>query len=167
VGVGALVVAGMWLSWFLAPGFWQDSGQPTNSAGYDSLEVGLVVVVALFGWYVWTHSHEDPPLAIVAGLIVLVAALLVVFASAYFNFGSPQNFTGAALQHPARLTHLDALSLAVGNLSTAGSAVGPRSQWARGLVMTQQLVDFAFLGFIASIALGRLRTSRTATPKDA
>lgn len=159
VAVGALVVAAMWLSWFFAPQVWSEdpnSTHPDNNVGYDVLVIGLVVMVLLFGWYVWTHSHRDPPLAVLSGLIILVAGLIVVFASAYFNFGSPQNFTGIS-GHSARLSHLDALSLTAGNLSTAGSPVGPRSQWARGLVIIQQLVDFGFLGFIAAVAIGRLR----------
>jgi hypothetical protein len=146
----------MWLSWFFSPSFWSESlvAGRASHADYDALEVVLIVLVFLFGWYVWRHSHEDAPLTILAGLVVLTGALLVVFASTYFNFGSAQNFV---IHHGGRLTHIDALSLAVGNLSTAGSTVTPRSQWARGIVMTQQLVDFAFLGFIAAIAISRLR----------
>lgn len=94
---------------------------------------------------------------------MLTGALVIVFASTYFYFGSPHNFV-APFGSPSmtgRLTHLDALSLAVGTLTTAGSADLPRSQWARGLVTTQELVDLVLFGFIAVIAIGRFRLPRS------
>jgi hypothetical protein len=158
VGIGAALVLAMWLTWFYLPGFWNESGPGSGASSrayYELLVGGLAALIAFFGWYVWTRAHTAQPLMIVTALLLLAAGLIIVFASAYFQFGYPPNFsTAPSVRH---LSHLDALSLAVGTLTTAGSVVTPRSQWARGLVMTQQLVDFAFIGFIASIAIGRLR----------
>lgn len=159
-GLGALIVVAMWLSWYEAPGWWNESlsdqGRATK-VDYLVLVLALMLVIIAFGWYVWTNSHKGPPLAIVVGLILITAALIVVFASAYFYFGGPHNFTTTPASHSGRLSHLDAVSLAVGTLTTAGSAVTPRSQWARALVIIQELTDFAFIGFIAVIAFSRLR----------
>ncbi len=160
IGLGALVVLGMWLSWFFAPSFWNESldASPASRADYEALVGVLVVLVGVFGWYVWTRSQTDSPILVVAGLAVLAAGLIVGFASAYFYFGGPQNFGGlGGPPSPPRMSHIDALSLAVGTLTTAGSSVSARSQWAKGLVMTQQLVDFVFIGLIATIAVGRIR----------
>jgi hypothetical protein len=159
---GSTVVLAMWLTWFFVPSIWTESSFVSGNASaaeYDGLVGGLAALIILFGIYVWTRSHSDPPLLVLTGLALLAAALIVVFASAYFYFGSSANFTTeSAVHHGAgRLTHIDALSLAVGTLTTAGSTVSPRSQWARGVVMAQQLVDFAFIGFIATVAISRFR----------
>ena len=166
IGLGAVVVLGMWLSWFFVPSFWNESLDATRAsrADYEALVGVLVLLVGVFGWYVWTRSQTDPPILVIAGLAVLAAGLIVGFASAYFYFGSLQNFGGlGGPPHPTRLSHIDALSLAVGTLTTAGSSVSARSQWAKGLVMTQQLVDFVFIGLIATIAVGRIRIASRPT----
>jgi hypothetical protein len=162
IAAGAMVVLASWLTWFFLPSIWTESSFVSGNASkaeYDALVAGLAVLIIAFGIYVWTRSQSDPPLIVLTGLALLAAALIVVFASAYFYFGSSANFATESAVHlgAARLSHIDALSLAVGTLTTAGSTVSPRSQWARSVVMTQQLVDFAFIGFIATIAISRFR----------
>lgn len=63
VTVGALVVAAMWLSWLFIPALWTFQPVGHRHGGrieYEILVVVLIVLIGLFGVYVWARSHAIP-----------------------------------------------------------------------------------------------------------
>jgi hypothetical protein len=84
-------------------------------------------------------------------IIVILAALMILqgFTIAYYAIGNAKNFSQP-------LTRLDALYVALGNLSTAGTGnIYPISEGARAWVTGQYCADIAFLVGLVSFLLWR------------
>jgi hypothetical protein len=83
--------------------------------------------------------------------ILIIAALMILqgFTVTYFAIGTATNFSQP-------LTRLDALYVAIGNLSTAGTgSIYPTSEGARAWVMSQYIADGILLIGLVSFFLLR------------
>ena len=108
-----------------------------------------VLVIAFVGTVAITRSGW-PMEAIVGGLILSAGCLVCVFADLYYSIGTTRNFS-------MPLSHLDAIMVAVGTLSTAGTGdVAPKSELARGLLTTQMSLDVLFVGVVLALAVASL-----------
>ncbi len=95
-------------------------------------------------------------LRIVAPMLVITASTLIVnFSYIYWSHGTAQNS-----DHP--LTQLDAIFMAMGILSTAGTGdLVARSQWARGMQTLQMTVDILFVLLAVAVVVGHFLAERT------
>jgi hypothetical protein len=83
-----------------------------------------------------------------------LAILIGLFAFAYWNAGTRGNWN-------MRLSHLDALYVAVGTLTTAGTgAIQAQSELARTLLTAQMVVDIVAFTLVTGILVTRLSSSR-------
>jgi voltage-gated potassium channel len=89
-------------------------------------------------------------------LVVSVPLLVLSFAATYLvvDHNSPGSFTEA-------MSRLDAAYFAVTVLATVGFGdITPVTDVARSLVMSQMLVDLAFVGLVAKVLVGAVRRRR-------
>jgi hypothetical protein len=81
-------------------------------------------------------------------------AVIADYSFFYYTCGAEQNWS-------IRLTHLDALFITFGTLTTAGTGdIHPRTELARGLMMSQMIVDILTVTVMATLLLARLGASR-------
>ena len=117
----------------------------------------LVVLVLVLVWQIRSVSRSPHPvLRGVESIVVSVPLLVLTFAATYavVEHNSPGSFTEA-------LSRLDAAYLAVTILSTVGFGdITPVTDVARSLVMSQMLVDLAFVGLVAKVLVGAVRRRR-------
>jgi hypothetical protein len=119
------------------------------------LELFALVLVLL--WQIRSVGRSPHPvLRGVEALAVSVPLLVLTFAATYVvvDHNSPGSFTEA-------LNRLDAAYFAVTVLATVGFGdIAPVTQLARSLVMSQMLVDLAFVGLVAKVLVGAVRRRR-------
>jgi voltage-gated potassium channel len=121
------------------------------------LLLGLVVLVLVLGWQIRSVQRSpNPTLRGVETVTVAVPLLVLTFAATYvaIETSSPGSFTEA-------LSRLDAVYFAVTVLTTVGFGdIAPLSDTARSLVMSQMLVDLAFVGLVFRVLVGAVRRRR-------
>ncbi len=121
------------------------------------LALELLVLVLVLGWQIWAVGRSPHPvLRGVEAVSVSVPLLILTFAATYVivDNTSPGSFTEA-------LSRLDAAYLAVTILATVGFGdITPVTDLARSLVMSQMLVDLAFVGLVAKVLVGAVRRRR-------
>lgn len=124
----------------------------------------LLALVLVLGWQIRSVSRSPHPvLRGVESLVVSVPLLVLSFAATYsvVDHNSPGSFTEA-------LSRLDAAYLAVTILSTVGFGdITPVTDVARSLVMSQMLVDLAFVGLVAKVLVGAVRRRRDEMQSEA
>ena len=117
----------------------------------------LLALVMVLAWQIRSVGRSPHPvLRGVESLVVSVPLLVLSFAATYavVDHNSPGSFTEA-------LTRLDAAYLAVTVLATVGFGdITPVTDVARSLVMSQMLVDLAFVGLVAKVLVGAVRRRR-------
>jgi voltage-gated potassium channel len=117
----------------------------------------LLALVLVLAWQIRSVSRSPHPvLRGVESLVVSVPLLVLSFAATYsvVDHNSPGSFT-------EDLSRLDAAYLAVTILSTVGFGdITPVTDVARSLVMSQMLVDLAFVGLVAKVLVGAVRRRR-------
>ena len=117
----------------------------------------LAALVLVLVWQIRSVGRSPHPvLRGVESLVVSVPLLVLTFAATYavVDHNSPGSFTEA-------LSRLDAAYLAVTILATVGFGdITPVSEVARSLVMSQMLVDLAFVGLVAKVLVGAVRRRR-------
>jgi hypothetical protein len=117
----------------------------------------LVALVLVLGWQIRAVGRSPHPvLRGVEAVVVSVPLLVLTFAATYVvvDHNSPGSFTEP-------LSRLDAAYLAVTVLATVGFGdITPRTELARSLVMSQMLVDLAFVGLVAKVLVGAVRRRR-------
>jgi hypothetical protein len=117
----------------------------------------LVVLVLVLGWQIREVTRSPHPvLRGVEAVVISVPLLVLTFAATYVvvDHNSPGSFTEA-------LSRLDAAYLSVTILATVGFGdITPVSDVARSLVMSQMLVDLAFVGLVAKVLVGAVRRRR-------
>jgi hypothetical protein len=111
-----------------------------------TLALGLIATSAVFVWRV-ARQRLWQSLILAANLLFLV---IFGFAFAYYAIGGASEWT-------APLTHLDALYVALGTLSTAGTgSIAPVGQGSRGLVSLQMFVDIVVMVLAVGVLVSRL-----------
>jgi voltage-gated potassium channel len=90
----------------------------------------------------------------VATLVFLVLYVIVLFAWTYWDIGTFTNFGQP-------LTHIDALYVSVGTLSTAGTgSISAMSKLARGIQSAQMTIDMVLVVFVAGVVVTRFMAGR-------
>ena len=121
------------------------------------LLVELIALVLVLVWQIRSVGRSPHPvLRGVEALVVSVPLLVLTFAATYIvvDQNSPGSFTEA-------LSRLDAAYFAVTVLATVGFGdIAPVTEVARSLVMSQMLVDLAFVGLVAKVLVGAVRRRR-------
>jgi len=117
----------------------------------------LIALVLVLVWQIRSVGRSPHPvLRGVEALVVSVPLLVLTFAATYIvvDHNSPGSFTEA-------LSRLDAAYFAVTVLATVGFGdIAPVTEVARSLVMSQMLVDLAFVGLVAKVLVGAVRRRR-------
>ena len=117
----------------------------------------LIALVLVLVWQIRSVGRSPHPvLRGVEALVVSVPLLVLTFAATYIvvDHNSPGSFTEA-------LSRLDAAYFAVTVLATVGFGdITPVTEVARSLVMSQMLVDLAFVGLVAKVLVGAVRRRR-------
>lgn len=130
--------------------------RPAGAVGVRLL-VELIALVLVLVWQIRSVGRSPHPvLRGVEALVVSVPLLVLTFAATYIvvDHNSPGSFTEA-------LSRLDAAYFAVTVLATVGFGdIAPVTEVARSLVMSQMLVDLAFVGLVAKVLVGAVRRRR-------
>ena len=106
----------------------------------------LVLTVAPFELLADARSATRPEL--LGKFVYLLALLFFGFSLIYYDLGSKQ------LWSPDDLSHVSALFVTMGTIVTAGFAgIEPKSDWIRGLLVLQMIVDIVLVASVGSIAL--------------
>ena len=117
----------------------------------------LIALVLVLVWQIRSVGRSPHPvLRGVEALVVSVPLLVLTFAATYIvvDHNSPGSFTEA-------LSRLDAAYFAVTVLATVGFGdIAPVTDVTRSLVMSQMLVDLAFVGLVAKVLVGAVRRRR-------
>jgi len=117
----------------------------------------LIVLILVLGWQIREVTRSPHPvLRGVEAVVISVPLLVLTFAATYVvvDHNSPGSFTEA-------LSRLDAAYLSVTILATVGFGdITPVTDVARSLVMSQMLVDLAFVGLVAKVLVGAVRRRR-------
>jgi voltage-gated potassium channel len=121
------------------------------------LVLELFALVLVLVWLIRSVARSPHPvLRGVEALVVSVPLLVLTFAATYVvvDHNSPGSFTEA-------MSRLDAAYFSVTVLATVGFGdIAPVTDVARSLVMSQMLVDLAFVGLVAKVLVGAVRRRR-------
>ncbi len=146
------LLAILYLAWFQVIFDSRDRLSPS-----DAVFAGVFVIVWLAA-AVWAILRESSLLAAIGFSVYSIAILIGFFASLYLGSGSPDDWS-------RRLSQLDAVTLAMGTFTTAGTyGVTPMSETARGLVTLQMGVDVIATVVIFGLLAARLTELRTKLP---
>jgi hypothetical protein len=152
-GLRILVVTGTLVAVYVSAPLGQ---RPVGSIAFRLL-LGIVALVLVLGWQIRSVQRSpNPTLRGVEILAVGVPLLVLTFATAYYatDQAGTDSFTES-------LTRLDAAYFSVTVLTTVGFGdIAPHSETARSLVMSQMLVDLAFVGLVFRVLVGAVRRRR-------
>jgi voltage-gated potassium channel len=117
---------------FLLFGVGAPAAEAIFRASDRSATRGLVAFMALYTW----------------------AVLIATYSTVYYNTADEGNWSRG-------LSHVDALLLTMGTLTTAGTGdIQPRSELARGLLTIQMTLDVVVVTIMATVVLSRLSKYR-------
>lgn len=147
------MVTGAMVAFYVAAPFDQ---RPAGAIAVRLL-LELLALVLVLVWLIRSVSRSPHPvLRGVEALVISVPLLVLTFAATYVvvDHNSPGSFTEA-------LSRLDAAYFSVTVLATVGFGdIAPVTGVARSLVMSQMLVDLAFVGLVAKVLVGAVRRRR-------
>lgn len=149
IAFGLVIQALLWVDFFRA--------RPIAVSPVSVLfEIVLIVLGVIFLLY--TGLHKAHLRYLLLALFNATGVLVAGFSFLYWTHGTQAdaNFT-QPLSH-----HLDAVYFTLGTLSTLGTDIYPKSQWARGVETVQMALDIVFFTFGVAFLLHRLTTD---TPK--
>jgi hypothetical protein len=131
----------------------QKGTAPLASIGI-SLFIFLTFIGTFMGGFAAVAKREYSRRVAVIAVISTAVIIIQDFTLVYFNIGTVANFSRP-------LTRLDALYVALGNFTTAGTGnISPISEEARAWVICQYSIDVALLTGLVSFLLWRV----SATP---
>jgi hypothetical protein len=114
------------------------------SVGY----IVVVLVVSPFALLAQARSATRPEL--LGRFAYLFLLLSFGFSLIYYDLGSKE------LWSPNDLSHVSALYVTLGTIASNGFAgVEPKSDWLRGLISLQVIVDIVLVVFVGAVALQR------------
>jgi hypothetical protein len=152
IPIAALLMLMLYVAWFQVIFDSRDRLSPS-----DAVFAGVVVSLWLAA-AVWAILRESSLLAAIGFSIYSIAVLIGFFASLYLGSGSPHDWS-------TPLSQLDALTVAMGTFTTAGTfGVMPVSQTARGLVTLQMGIDIVATVIIFGLLAARLAELRLRDP---
>lgn len=124
---------------------------------------GVVVVgacsLALVGIATLRVLHDDHLKEVVVAVVYVGMTVVTDFSLFYYSSGAHHNWSKP-------LTHLDALVVTFGTLTTAGTAdIHPHTEVARGLLLAQMIVDVFLVTILVGLLVGRV-AARRSEPAD-
>jgi hypothetical protein len=144
MGLQIVVQIYIWLAFFTT-----NARHPSIGNSYEDFGLVVILVISLI-WLILQDAASRAWLAFV--VVGMLSSLLITFAQVYYNYGGDGAFT-------QRLTHLDAVYIAVGIFTTAGTGtLAPLSQQMRLAQTIQMLVGFVFVAIAIGMALQRFMT---------
>lgn len=128
----------------------------TRRNGHD--DIGLYIAVALSAFLIsttiWLAVTNAPAGAIAINGLATISNVLALFTGVYYNIGGQGDFNHT-------LSHLDAVYVALGTATTAGTGdLVAKSQTARLVQTCQMGTDFALLGIALTIAVTAIMSKR-------
>ena len=122
-----------------------------------AIAVTLVAIAFASLRVVASALHPTRSVWVVLYLAVHALSVLVAdFAFIYWRSGTRANWG-------MPLSHIDALFLTIGTLTTAGTGgIGPHTEWARGMLTLQMTVDIVCVTLITGLVISRLSSRRPA-----
>jgi Ion channel len=127
----------------------QDGVSPATIVGLGAFSafIGGIIIMRLL-------NPEEDLLAIASGALITLIVLICSFSLLYYKAGAEGHWS-------QRLTHLDALLLTIGTLTTAGTGdLQAHSEIARGLLLAQMSVDLVVVTGMITIFLARIASHR-------
>lgn len=119
-----------------------------------SIAFVMLAVAGSIGVAISVVRMHCPLLQAVVATVNTGVTIVVAFAMLYYDSGSAENFG-----HP--LSRLDAIYVAIGTLTTAGSGnLEATSELARGLLTGQMILDLAFVGVAVTLLVTRIAERR-------
>jgi hypothetical protein len=116
--------------------------------------VGLTLGTILLSQVQLTTARD-----LATNAVAIVFLLLATYSVTYFTYGTRRDWS-------TRLSHVDALSVALGTFTTAGTGdIHPRSEFARTLVVSQMAVDILVATVMAAFVFSRLTSSEAELPE--
>jgi hypothetical protein len=96
------------------------------------------------------HARSATNAELFGKFAYLLVLLFFGFSLIYYYLGSKQ------LWSPSDLSHVSAMFVTMGTIVTAGFAsIEPKSDWVRGLLLLQMIVDIVLVATVGSMALQR------------
>ncbi len=147
------------LIWF---GFFRSSSRTWDATSVVAASASLALIIfmalVIIGHLVYgTMSLRRVVVSAVSVLSLLVASAAIT----YYSIGTRSNWN-------MELSHLDALVVSIGTLTTVGTAgISPRSELARGIILGQMVADFVVVTVAVGFVLQRVispRIERRAEP---
>lgn len=139
-------------------GFFRSTARHWNAISVGSV-IFSVLLLALMGFVIASQAVRGtrPLRQLAFSAFTMLSLVLVDAAIAYYSIGGGANWN-------MKLSHVDAMLVSVGTLTTAGTAgITPRSEIARGLLVGQMVVDFAVVTIVVGLVLQRLANDSQAT----
>jgi Ion channel len=140
---------GAWLAFLLA----------SRRGPLTAVTLALTIVVVGFASIrvVASAMHPGRSLRLVLFLAAHALSVLIAdFAFIYWRGGTRANWG-------MPLSHIDALFLTIGTLTTAGTGgIAPHTEWARGMLTIQMTVDIVSVTLITGLVIARLTAGRAA-----
>jgi hypothetical protein len=144
-----------WIAFFLS-----------TSRTWDALSVGAIIgsslLLAAMAFVIGSRAVRQTTSLrqIAASALSLLSQLLVTASITYYSIGVPRNWN-------MRLSHVDAMLVSVGTLTTAGTAdITPSSELARRLLLGQMVIDFLVVTIVIGIVLQRLANRPSPSEED-
>jgi hypothetical protein len=141
----------VWVAFFLS-----------TTRTWNATSVGAVIfsvlLLALMAFVIGSQAIRGTASLqhIAVSALTMLSLVLVNASIVYYSIGGRHNWN-------VRLSHVNALLVSVGTLTTAGTAgITPRSELARGLLVGQMVIDFAVVTVVIGLVLQRLATRQPA-----
>lgn len=134
--------------------FWLLPEHQGNSLGPSTVTIIFIIIaLILFLGFSFLRRRSFSPAPAIALVTAIVSLVLQEFTFTYYNIGTDANFSKA-------LSRLDALYVALGNMTTAGTGnIYPISEEARAWVSGQYFADIIVFTALVSALLYRLSKS--------
>ena len=116
-----------------------------------AVSVSYIVIALIVGplWLLADAGSATNP-ELFGKFAYLLVLLFFGFSLIYFDLGSKQ------LWSPGDLSHVSTMFVTSGTIVTAGFAgIEPKSDWVRGLLVVQMVVDIVLVASVGAIALQR------------
>ena len=137
VGAGLPIL--LWVVFFTAR---REPGEPITI-----VVIGGIATAGLLLLPILSASRGHPPRLLLAGVAYALSVMVGIFASTYWDAGSTRNWG-------VPLSRLDALYVALGTLTTAGTGqIAPRTETARGLVTAQLIVEVVLVPILLGVVV--------------
>jgi hypothetical protein len=156
VALWGLLVALSIIVWW----FYFESRRPKHETGVTPALIPMLAEFVLFTFSLPKMAERSRSFTRAFGAFVLAMSLLVaLFSTIYYTHGTTRNWSKP-------LSHIDAVYVTVGTLTTAGtSGVAAESRFAHGVLTSQMVLDLVVITGAFSILIGTYLARHDPHPK--